>query len=155
MKKFPLRHALTAGLIAGTLDITAAFIQTYIKTSKGPEAVLKFIASGAFGKEAFTGGNSMIVWGLVFHYIIAISFTLFFFWLAVMAPKILSQKILTAIVYSTGMWSVTQFIVIPLSKIPKRQFNFSNTIIAISILVMCIGIPITYLAARAINTNKH
>ena len=44
------------GFIAGTLDITAACIQYYIRTGKGPANVLRYVASGVFGKEAFTGG---------------------------------------------------------------------------------------------------
>jgi hypothetical protein len=140
--------AFKAGLIAGSLDIVAAFIQTYIKSGKGPDAVLKFIASGAFGKAAFTRGNVMIIWGLIFHFIIAVSFTLFFFWLTYKIPALLKRKILTAIGYSVFMWLVTQFIVIPLSKIPEYPVKPVNAIIAICILIICIGIPISYMAGR-------
>ena len=63
-------EALKAGLIAGLLDISAAFIQYYSRTGRNPLAVLKFIASGVFGKAALTGGTEMILLGLVFHYII-------------------------------------------------------------------------------------
>ena len=75
----PLKVILVAGLVAGTLDILAAFVQTYINTRKGPDIVLKYIASGVFGrKEAFGGGDSMIIWGLLFHFIIAMAFAAFF-----------------------------------------------------------------------------
>jgi hypothetical protein len=63
---------LKAGLIVGTLDILAAFIQYAIKTGKNPTVVLKFIASGVFGKEAFNGGTMMNVYGLIFHFVIAL-----------------------------------------------------------------------------------
>ena len=47
-------RAIKAGFIAGTLDITAACIQTYIKVGKGSDAVLKYLASAVFGKDAYT-----------------------------------------------------------------------------------------------------
>ncbi len=76
MKKSFIPSVLKAGFIVGTLDILAAFINYYINTGKSPEPVLKFIASGVFGKSAFTIGNEMLAWGLLFHYGIAFIFTI-------------------------------------------------------------------------------
>ncbi len=148
MNNYPFKTALQAGLLVGSLDISAAFIQFYIKTGKGPTAVLKYIASGVFGKDAFTGGNDMVAWGFVFHYIIAISFTLFFFWLVRQWHFLLNSRILTGILYGIFMWTVTQFIVLPLSKIPALKIKPVNAIIAITILIVCIGIPLSLLAQK-------
>jgi hypothetical protein len=150
MSRSLIIKALIAGLISGSLDIIAAFIQTYVRSGKGPAAVLEFIASGAFRRGAFTSETMLILLGLIFHFIIALSFTLIFFWLADTFPKILERKIITAFLYSVFMWCVTQFIVIPLSKIPSWPFNLTNAIIAVLILFICIGIPIAYLAANAL-----
>jgi hypothetical protein len=57
---------LLAGVIAGTLDIIAACTQYYINTGKGPGNVLRYVASGVFGKKAFAGGVSMAAWGYSF-----------------------------------------------------------------------------------------
>ena len=154
MSRSLIVKALIAGLIAGSLDIIAAFIQTYIRSGKGPAVVLEFIASGAFRRGAFTSETMLILLGLMFHFIIALSFTLFFFWLADTFPKILDRKILTALLYAIFMWCITQFIVIPLSKIPSWPFNLTNAIIAILILFICIGIPIAYLADNAIRAEE-
>ena len=70
---------IKAGLLVGTLDITAACLQFYIKTGKGPEPVFRYIASGILGKDAFTGGG-MIFWGiflsLFYRYVFCILFLL-------------------------------------------------------------------------------
>lgn len=50
-----IKTILYAGLLVGSLDITAAFLDFYISTGNGPGGVLRFIASGVFGREAFTG----------------------------------------------------------------------------------------------------
>src|SRR5690349_16960335 len=95
-----LRTVGCVGLLAGTLDILAAFIHIYIKRGTSPVNILRGIASGAFGKDAFTGGWEMPLMGLLFHFIIAYSFTFLFFWVYP-SIKLLSKNIfLTAIVYS-------------------------------------------------------
>ncbi len=49
---------IKAGLIVGTLDILSAFIYYFIKTGdKNVFVVLRAVASGLFGKAAFSGGN--------------------------------------------------------------------------------------------------
>ena len=145
---------IKAGLLVGTLDITAACIQFYLKTGKGPETVLRYVASGVFGQEAFTANSSMIFWGLLFHYFIAMSFTFFFFWLTKTFPSILKVKLLTAVLFGVFMWCVTQLIVIPLSRIPARPVTIANALIAISILIICIGIPLTWIADRQVSIRK-
>src|SRR4051812_34509050 len=64
------------GLLAGTLDICAAFLSAYIQRGTPPEMILRGIASAVFGKEAMTGGPIMIFYGLIFHFIIAYSCTI-------------------------------------------------------------------------------
>lgn len=44
--------------------------------------MFNYIAGGVLGiKIAFQGGNSIAFIGLLIHYFIAFSFTLFFFWI--------------------------------------------------------------------------
>ncbi|HSU28766.1 MAG TPA: hypothetical protein VLJ68_10315, partial [Chitinophagaceae bacterium] len=80
-KATPLKTILLAGFVAGTMDITAACIQYYINTGKGPGNVLRFVARGALGRSALSGGNTSALWGLFFHYCIAFIWTIFFFWI--------------------------------------------------------------------------
>ena len=148
MKRSFLKSALIAGLITGTLDISAAFIQYFIQTGKSPVVILPFIASGVFGKEAFTGESIMIFWGLIFHFITAIIFAIFFFWLSRIFPSILKNKLLTGVLYGFFIWSVMQFIVLPLSNAPRSHLHFTGAVIAILILIVCIGIPLAYLAGK-------
>jgi|CXWL01.1.fsa_nt_gi hypothetical protein len=147
--KNPIRAIVLTGLTAGFLDIAAASIQYYIKSGKGPGNVLRYIASGVFGKKAFAAGTTMEAWGLFFHLIIAFALTLFFFWLY---PKIswLGKNIIVAgLLYGVFAWLVTNLIIVPLSKAPPIPFVFSKAIIAMLILMACVGMPISLM------TNKH
>lgn len=139
---------LKAGLMVATLDILAAFIQFYSKTQKSPIVVLNFIASGVFGKEAFSGGSEMAVIGLLFHYIIAIGFTFIFFVLYPNLKKVIKNKIVLGSIYGLFIWLVMQFIVLPLSQTSSLKLSVQGSITAILILIVCIGIPLAWLAQR-------
>jgi hypothetical protein len=138
-----------AGLIVGTLDISAAFIYFYIATgNKDVFTILRYIASAVFGKEALTGGAGMSIAGLIFHYLIAVSFTIFFFWLYRRVTFLSKNIVLTGIVYGLFIWAVMNLLVVPFSKIGSRPFNLRNASINALILIICIGIPLAFMADR-------
>ena len=139
---------LGAGLLVGTLDISAACVQYFIKTGKSPENVLKFVASGVFGKEAFTGGVLMSVCGLLFHFLVAFIFTTFFFFIYPRLKFLSFNVILTAILYGVFTWAVMNRIVLPLSNTPPIPFTWTGAAISAGILCLCIGLPLAIIAKR-------
>ena len=152
-RNFPLQVILLSGLLVGTLDITAALTDYYIATGKGPEGVLKYIASGVFGrKKAFgTEGNSMIILGLLFHYIIAMLFTIFFFWLYHRLPILSRNRVVTGFAYGLFIWIVMTFIVTRLSNTPHAPLSAIKplkAIKAILILICMIGLPLSFIAYK-------
>lgn len=153
MNKSFFSRALSAGLLVGTLDILAASIQFYIKTGKDPLPVLKYIASGVFGPAASSGGMMMAAWGLLFHYFIAMSFTFFFFLLVKQFPSLVKYPVPAGIVYGVFTWSVMRFIVLPLSLVKMGPLVLKDAVIAAAILIVCIGIPLSYLAQRILKPD--
>lgn len=158
MKRSFFASALTAGLVAGILDITAACIHAYLRNGTTPEQILRGIAGGAFGKEAAANGNMMILWGLLFHFLIAISFTFFFFLLAKMAPSLVAYPIIIAIIYGAFVWAFMRYVVLNYISTIKitpivGQEKIINTIIGAVILMICIGLPDALLAKRYLKTN--
>lgn len=155
MRKSFFASALTAGLIAGALDITAACIQAYIKTGTAPEQVLKYVASGAVDPKAFSNDIMLAAVGLLVHFIIAISFTFFFFFLAKQIPSLVKYPIPIGILYGVFVWGTMRFIILPyISRLnPKPivgQEAIKNAAIAAGIIVICIGIPVVLLARKYI-----
>lgn len=137
------------GLIAGSLDITAACMQFYIRTGKGPGNVLRYVASGVFGRKAFTGGVPMACWGLFFHYLIAFGFTIFFFWIYPVTRLVSKSTIITGLFYGAFAWAVMNLLVVPISNIkPLPVFDISRAFTAMLILMFCIGLPISILISR-------
>ncbi|MFT3680875.1 MAG: hypothetical protein QM791_11420 [Ferruginibacter sp.] len=154
MKKSLPAAILISGLIVGTADITCACLSAWIQKGISPETVLRYVASGIYGSEAFTGGSSMPVMGLIFHYIIAFSFTILFFFLYPKLEWMRKNKILTAVLYGIFMWAITTRIVLPLSNVKTGPFNLVQALLAIAILVIAIGIPLGYLAGNFYESKK-
>src|SRR5689334_17527499 len=90
---------VTAGLIAGTLDITIACSMFTLTTGNSPLVVLRYVASGVFGSEALSGGTSMEIAGLLFHYTIAFSFTIAYFILYKAITAVSKNWIMNGILY--------------------------------------------------------
>jgi hypothetical protein len=134
-----------AGFIVGLLDILAACIQYMLQAGKSPAPVLKFIASGVFGKAAFAGGGEMIFFGLLFHFIIAIAFAAFFFVVVSGVSFFEKNKIITGVLYGLFVWLVMNFVVLPLSNAPKLPLSFGGAVLSLVILIVCIGIPLSFL----------
>lgn len=139
---------LLAGFTTGTLDILSALFYTYIKTGKNPIVVLKYVASGAFGTAALSGGTAVVIWGLVFHFMIAFIFTTFFFLIYPRLKFLSVNKWLTAIGYGLFVWCVMNLLVVPFSQVPKSTFHLTNALINAAILICMIGLPNTWIIGK-------
>jgi hypothetical protein len=144
---------IMAGLVAGTLDLSCATIQTIIMGGD-PLRMLRYIASGILGPDAFDGGLKISMLGVVIHYCIAFSWTILFFLLYPSIKGLASHKLITGIVYGIIVWTVMNRIVVPLSRIPSRPFNLKNALIGLGILIIAIGIPLSFMAARYYSRKK-
>jgi hypothetical protein len=137
---------LQAGLLAGILDITADSIQAYLMRGTTPGQILQFIASGAFGPAAFEGGTRMMLWGLLFHFLIATSCAICFFLLYRPLHLFRLPWWMNAILIGIVAWVVTNLIILPLSRIGSRALVLKNVLMAVGILMVCIGVPVALIA---------
>jgi len=153
MRKSFFTSALTAGLIAGSLDIVAACIQAYLKNDTPPMQVLRGVASGAFDPKTFSSPALLALCGLLIHFFIAISFTFFFFFLAKQIPTLVKYPVPIGILYGVFVWATMRFIILPyISRLnPKPivgQEAIKNAAIAAGIIVVCVGIPVALFARK-------
>ena len=148
LKKNFWRTVLLSGLLVGTLDITAALVQFYIKTGKDPLIVPKYIASAVFGKDAYAGGNQMVVYGFLFHYLIAFIWTLFFFFIYPRLNIRSWNRVVAGVLYGLFIWVIMNRVVVPMSKAPVSAFNLKQAVIAALILIAAIGLPLSFIAHR-------
>jgi len=149
MSRF-FKTVLLTGLFVGTTDLIAAYITQWIKTGNFAEKMLLYIAGGALGLEtSMQGGNGVALLGLLFHYFIAFSFTLFFFVVFPRVKFLSFNKYLIGMLYAVFVSEVMSNIILPLTPLPTSPFNISRAIIHWYTLGVVLGIPIVY------NTYKY
>jgi hypothetical protein len=116
---------LLSGFLAGTLDIIAAIIiYSFIMHKATATQILQGIASGVFGKAAFSDGTGMALMGLLFHFIIAYCFAIGYFIVFPYLPFLRKQKILSGFLYGIFAWLVMNLIVLPLSNVNHAPFKW-------------------------------
>lgn len=148
------KQIIKTSLIAGVLDITAAFIQSYLSKAVTPDIVLRYIASGLFGKSAFTGGYEYILIGLLIHLFIAFSCTVTYFFVYPKIKLLHKNILLSSLFVALVAWTITTRLIIPISKIQTPPFNLTKAITAISILYFCIGLPISFFTKQFYSNRK-
>ena len=145
---------MVAGLVAGTLDGLAAALLYVIKSGKDPLNVYRFIASGVFGKDAFAGGVPMALWGIFFHYVIATGWALLFFATYPRLAILGSKKVISGIGYGLFVWLMMNLVVVPLSNVQSGPMTINGVITGILVLMLCIGLPISFLAGKFYNKTS-
>jgi hypothetical protein len=131
---------LITGLLAGFMDGSAAMIQTAM-AGRTQEGLFRYIASGLFGNDAFSGSSIMIFYGVIFHLMIAMTWTIVFYFAYPSLKQWFKNPLLIAFVYGLIVWTVMNRIVLPLANTPKGTFDLTKAIIAALVLIVCIGLP--------------
>jgi hypothetical protein len=148
MKPF-IKTVLQTGLFVGVTDILAAHISVWIQSGNFPMKVLQYIAGGALGLEtSMKGGLGMALLGLLFHFFIALSWTLFFFIIFPRLKFLHFNKYVVGFLYGIFVGAAMTFLILPLSALPASPFVFSKAMVGWAILGTVLGIPIAVSAYR-------
>ncbi|HEY0066098.1 MAG TPA: hypothetical protein VGB46_02005 [Flavisolibacter sp.] len=153
-KRKYLTIVLWTGLLVGVLDLLAALTSYYLNSGRNPMNVIRYIASAVFGPKAFAGDPSMLFWGFLFHFLIAMCFTLFFFWLYPRLRLHSLPRLLTALMYGLLIWAVMNLLVLPQTQAPRAPFEWTNAITNMLILIAMIGLPLSFVAYRVYGVNR-
>ncbi|GAB4018003.1 hypothetical protein GCM10028773_16280 [Spirosoma koreense] len=130
------------------LDALGAMSTFMLRGGKDPLMVWRYVASGAFGNEALKGGSAPVVWGLGFHFVIALTFAAFFYLIYPSLRRLISNPILTGLLYGVFVWVVMNLLVLPLSQVAPPVFEISRVLIGLSVLMLCVGLPIALIVNR-------
>jgi hypothetical protein len=141
-----LKAIALACLIAGTLDISDAFI-FYGLRGIDPHRLLQGIAAGILGHSAFTHGTRSVLLGLFLHFFIATTAAAIYI-IASRRFPLSRHPLLWGSLYGIVVYLVMNYVVVPLSKIgPRPTPPLIPLINGVAALILFIGIP-TALIAR-------
>src|SRR5262249_16718586 len=110
---------LWGGLIAGTMDISAAILTYKIRNNVPPIRILQSVASGLLGKDAFAGGVRTAALGLFLHFVIAFGAATVFYLVSRRIPWLIQNAVLAGVLYGIAVQQFMQQVVLPLSAFHK------------------------------------
>jgi hypothetical protein len=147
----PLLAILWAGLMCGTLDITAALV-VYGRFGLPPTRLLQGIAAGLLGPRALEGGLATALLGLLCHFFIAFCAAAVYFSASRWIPFLLEHAAISGVLYGSAVYFFMNRIVVPLSAARKYPFSFKMMVIGVVIHIFCVGLPIA-IAVRRYSVN--
>jgi hypothetical protein len=146
--------ALMGGAIAGVLDISDAFITSYLRSGTPPGRVLQYIASGVLGTAAFTGGVPAAALGLALHFFIAFTAATIYALASTRLPALVRQPFLWGPVYGIVVYLVMREIVLRLAGFTVGVPTAFNLVNQLLIHMLGIGVPIAYFTSRAARAQQ-
>jgi hypothetical protein len=108
--------AVTAGVIAGTVDVGAACVIN----SASPTVILHAIASGLIGKAARSGGLPTALLGLLLQWGMSILIAAIYLAATAARPAWRRRWIPTGVLAGVVIFAVMNYLVVPLSAAPFR-----------------------------------
>jgi hypothetical protein len=143
LKPKALQVILCGGLVAGTLDLTAACVTSWFRAGAGPVRVMQSVASGLLGAESYTGGPRTAALGVALHFLIATVATAVFYFASRKLRFMVEHPITAGLLYGVAVYLFMNFVVLPLSAFPQRTAPpLSGRSIGLLVIMFCIGLPI-------------
>jgi uncharacterized membrane protein YagU involved in acid resistance len=145
----PAATIVFAGVVAGALDITAAFVIWGLR-GVAPTRVLQGVAAGLLGRASFQGGLPTALLGLGLHFFIATTAATIFYLAATRISLLTRRPVIAGVLYGIGIYLVMNLIVLPLSANKPRAFPPPGAVgLGITVIMVCVGLPIALIVARA------
>lgn len=137
----PFSAIASAGLVAGILDITSAFI-IYGAIGATPVRILQSIASGLLGPESFKGGFATAGLGLALHFVIALGAAAVFYAASRKLPILTEHAVASGLAYGLAIYAFMNLVVLPLSAATPR-YSVYSVVSQLIVHPLLIGLPIS------------
>lgn len=136
------------GLVAGTLDAIDGVV-AYGFLGLNPIQVLQYIASGALGDRAFSGGLPAAGVGVVVHYGIAFTVAAVFYAGTRLTPLLTRHAVAAGLAYGSAVFLVMNYLVLPHSAVSPSPFSLPLALNGLVGHAVFVGLPISWFARRA------
>ncbi|MGH9822323.1 MAG: hypothetical protein ACREDR_03545 [Blastocatellia bacterium] len=136
------RAIIWGGLIAGSMDISAAAIQTVLR-GRNPIMMLQGIASGLLGQRSFQGGYATAALGLALHFLIAYTACTMYFAVSRRLTFMVTSAVLCGLLYGVLVYAFMNLVVLQLAFPSRLKYTVTAVCIGLIVHVICIGLPIS------------
>jgi hypothetical protein len=133
---------VAGGLIAGTLDLTQAFILF-------GRRVPLVIAAGLLGRPALHGGAATYALGVLLHFFIAFSATAVYYAASRRLAFLKEHPLVCGLFYGIAVELVMSYVVLPLSALHDRgPYELHDVLQGLLVHMIVVGLPISYSVRR-------
>ncbi|MGD0760626.1 MAG: hypothetical protein ABR921_17130 [Candidatus Sulfotelmatobacter sp.] len=133
---------VAGGLIAGTLDLTQAFILF-------GRRVPLVIAAGLLGRPALHGGAATYALGVLLHFFIAFSATAVYYAASRRLAFLKEHPLVCGLFYGIAVELVMGYIVLPLSALHDRgPYELHDVLQGLIVHMVMVGLPISFSVRR-------
>jgi hypothetical protein len=138
-----------AGLLAGTLDITAAFVEAGLE-GRGPVSLLQGIAGGLLGMSSFQGGVATAALGAFFHFLIATAASTVFYVASRKLRFLVQHAIPSGLFYGVAVYIFMSYFVLPISAYHTKIAipPVTNLIRDVTVHMFLVGLPISLMVRK-------
>jgi xanthine/uracil permease len=136
-------------VLAGSFDLTAAFVQAGLK-GRSPVSVLQGIAGGLLGMSSFRGGPATAALGALFHFLIATTAAAVFYLASRKLKFLVRQAILSGLLYGVAVYIFMYYFVLPISAYhPKIALPPMTRLIRdVTVHMFMVGLPISLVVRK-------
>lgn len=141
------RAIVMGGIVAGILDISAAFVNGGLR-GRSPMFVLQSVASGLLGRESYKGGVKSAILGAVLHFSIAFVACAAYYVASRRIRLLTRRPVVCGLLYGITVYMFMYLLVLPLRF--QRSFVQSVSMVAtdVAIHMFCVGLPISLAVRR-------
>jgi hypothetical protein len=134
-----------AGLLAGSLDITVAFVEAGLE-GRSPVSLLQGIAGGLLGMSSFRGGLATAALGAFFHFLIATTASAVFYLASRKLKFMVKHAIPSGLLYGVAVYIFMNYIVLPMSAYHTKIARPS--MVDVAVLMFMVGLPISLMVRK-------
>jgi hypothetical protein len=147
-RSHPFVSVLTAGAVAGTLDITYAWVFWAIKAGLSAQRIFQSVAAGLLGRAAFEGGAATAALGLVLHYFIATTMSATYYVVATRYRLLRRRPLVCGASYGLLLYAIMNYVVVPLSAAGRGSRDPWWIFLSILVHMFLIGVPIALITRQ-------
>lgn len=144
---------LYGGLVAGLLGVLDG-VAVFAVQGRDPIQMLQYIASGAMGSDAFSGGYGTAALGTAFNFLIAFVTAAVYYEASRVLPALYQRPAIWGPIFGVTVYFVMNYVVLPLSAVPRSPFSLGLLLNGVIGHALLVGLPIALFASNSARLRR-
>ncbi len=148
------RAIAIGGAVVGVLDAADGVAYFALTAGDGPVRVLQYIASGALGKGAFSGGLPAAGLGALIHFGLAYGFSAAFILAWARIRPIRRRWGIAGLAWGAVVWAFMNLLVLPMSRVAPSPITALSAVHGVLGHALFVGLAVAIVARRIVGVGE-